>query len=85
MSDLAENIAGIFKDLKLTWKIDGQQTIPNAEDVQAVLDHARFEVEYQAVNSHLEDTSPQIEMRHLLFNQSENGRVQVFVHIGEIE
>lgn len=85
VSDLAENIADIFKDLQLTWKIGGLQTIPTPEDVQAVLDRAKYEVEYQSVNSHLKNTSPQVSMRHLLFNQNEDGKVQVFVKIGEIE
>lgn len=85
VSDLAENIAEVFRDFNLTWKIGGFQTVPNAEDVQAVLDRAKFEVEYQAVNSHLKDTTPQITMKHLLFKQDDSGKVEVFVKMGEIE
>lgn len=85
VSDLAENIADVFKDLRLTWKIGGLQTIPSAEDVQAVLDRAKFEVEYQAVNSHLKNTNPQISMKHLLFKQDDSGKVEVFIKMGEIE
>lgn len=85
VSDLAENLATLFLEKNLTWKIGGFQTVPNAEDIQAVLDRAKFEVEYQAVNSHIKDTNPLISMKHLLFKQDESGKVEVFVKMGEIE
>lgn len=81
----AVDIAKVFEDFGKTWKIGGSQKIPSADDVQAVLDRAKWEVEYQAVNSHLKDTTPQVEMRHLMFKQAASGRVEVFVKMGEIE
>jgi hypothetical protein len=85
VSSLAEEIAEIFNRFLMTWKIGGSQKVPTAEDVQAVLDRAKFEVEYQAVNSHLKDTNPEITMKHLLFKQDESGKVEVFIKMGEIE
>lgn len=85
VSDLAENIADVFKDLQFTWKIGGHQTIPTPADVQAVLEKAKWEVEYQAVNSHLKNTNPQLQLKHLMFKQNEAGNVEVFVKMGEIE
>lgn len=85
ISQLAKKIANVFFELGWTWKIGGEQKIPVSADIQAVLDRAKFEVEYQAVNSHVKDTRPQIAMKHLLFNQALDGSIQVYVHIGEIE
>lgn len=85
VSELATQIAEVFADLNLTWKIGGEQKVPTPDDVQTVLDRAKWEVEYQAVNSHLKDTSPQVEMRHLMFKQAVSGNVEVFVKMGEIE
>jgi hypothetical protein len=85
LTSLATDIAQVFADRNLTWKIGGSQKVPTAEDVQAVLDRAKFEVEYQAVNSHVKNTTPQILMRHLLFQQREDGKVDVFLRMGEIE
>jgi hypothetical protein len=82
---LAGEIAELFVKRNLTWKIGGSQRVPTAEDVQAVLDRAKFEIEYQAANSHLKNTSAQVIMRHLLFKQSESGKVEVFLRMGEIE
>jgi len=84
-SNLAIEIAEIFSRLLMTWKIGGEHKVPTPDDVQAVLDRAKYEVEYQAVNSHLKNTNPQVTMRHLLFNQNEDGKVQVFIKMGEIE
>lgn len=85
ITTLAIEIANVFADQGFTWKIGGEQRVPSPDDVQAVLDRAKYEVEYQAVNSHLKNTSPQLLMRHLLFNQNDEGKIQVFIKIGEIE
>ena len=83
--ELAAQIAEVFADLGKTWKIGGDQKVPSPDDVAAVLKQAKWEVEYQAVNSHLNNTNPQIEMRHLMFKQNEAGNVEVYVKMGEIE
>lgn len=82
---LATTISETFADNNFTWKIGGSAKVPTPDDVQAVLNKAKYEVEYQAVNSHLKNTSPQISMRHLLFKQNDVGNVEVFVLMGEIE
>lgn len=82
---LATAISEVFAERNFTWKIGGSAKIPTSDDVQAVLNKAKYEVEYQAVNSHLKNQSPQISMRHLLFKQNDSGNVEVFVKLGEIE
>lgn len=84
VSQQAIDIARIFADLDLRWKIGGEKTVPNAEDVQAVLDRAKFEVEYQAVNSHLAGNKTVV-MNHLLFRQEDDGSVRVYLDLGEIK
>lgn len=82
---LATEIAEVFASYGKTWNIGGVQTIPTPADVQAVLEKAKWEVEYQAVNSHLKNTNPQLQLKHLMFKQNEAGNVEVFVKMGEIE
>lgn len=83
MSELAEKIAKVFQDNDLRWKIGGSRVVPTAEDIEAVLDRAKYEVEYQQVNSHLGQA--QVVMNHLTFILTENGDVGVFVKMGNIE
>jgi hypothetical protein len=85
VSELATKLAKVFEDNELRWKIGGKKVIPTADDIQAVLDRAKYEVEYQQVNSHLKDTQAQVVMNHLTFKLNESGNVEVFVKIGEIE
>lgn len=79
---IAAELARVFQEKGLTWKIDGRNQIPTAEDIQAVLDRAKFEVEYQAVNSHIK--TPQVVMNHLTFKLADDGKVEVYVRMGEI-
>lgn len=82
---MAGRISELFTNLGKTWKIGGEQSVPSPDDVAAVLAKAKWEVDYQAANSHLKNTSPQIEMRHLMFKLNEAGNVEVYVKMGEIE
>jgi hypothetical protein len=82
-TELAEKLAKVFADNDLRWKIGGSKKVPTTDDIEAVLDRAKFEVEYQQVNSHLGNT--QVVMNHLTFTLTENGKVAVLVKIGEIE
>jgi hypothetical protein len=85
VTQLATDLAGLFEKRGLRWKIGGENRIPTADDMQAVLDRAKYEVEYQAVNSHLKNTRPFVEMTHLRFHLNDVGKIEVLLKIGEIE
>lgn len=76
MSSVAESLESLFLLYGWTWKIDGEDLIPNEDDIQAVLDEAK-RVLYAS------DEYNELQVGHLVFKR-EGEHLDVYFRVGDV-
>lgn len=77
MTDLADEISGLFLLNGYTWVFSGEHKIPSAEDIQQALDRA-VEVLYD------EEPETQLEVGRMIVKKRSNTLHDVFILAGTI-